>query len=77
MADDHKYDYCVWEGDPCIIIDDRWAWFFSEYKWKGMHVAEAATKASLIGKAEFDRLFGQLPRLPQIASEDLGSSTES
>jgi hypothetical protein len=29
-------------------MDDRWAWFFSDYKWKEMHVADAATKASLI-----------------------------
>ncbi len=42
-----------------------------------MYVADAATKASLIGKAEFDRLFGQLPRLPRITSQDLGSGTES
>jgi hypothetical protein len=48
-----------------------------DYNWKEMHVADAATKASLIGKAEFDRLFGQLPRLPRITSQDLGSGTES
>ncbi len=58
--------YCVLDHEyPCLVIDDRRAYWFDDGRWKEMHVADTVYNAGVIGKAAFDERFGPLPKPPR------------
>jgi hypothetical protein len=58
--------YCSYEGRPTVYVNNSGgiAWWFYDGLWKEAPGPEVAVNAPVIGKAEFDRRFGQLPPLP-------------
>lgn len=69
-------DYCSLDHRPCIATDAE-AWWFNDGKWARVNAWDAAWNASVLTKAQFDKLFGQLPALPRTAFQDAGKDTDS
>jgi hypothetical protein len=60
--------YGYWEGWPTVYVDSMTAWCFHDDRWQEANPADVATKAGVLSKTEFDRLFGHLPTIPDHAA---------
>jgi hypothetical protein len=57
--------YAIYDGDPCVCTDGR-AWLYVNGAWLEISRAEAGNDAVVLGKAAFEKHFGQLPVLPPL-----------
>jgi hypothetical protein len=64
MTDD--VSYALFEGNPCRLSDGE-AWTFVDGVWREIHPAEPSHKAGLMSEATFNKLFSDLPPLPEGA----------
>ena len=58
--------YATFEAYACIF-DDREGWVLFDPGWTKIRVQDAKMQAGLKTKAQFDKLFPQLPPLPKAA----------
>jgi hypothetical protein len=58
-------DYCILDGSFACIVDGEFAWFFSHGEWHPIPSGDAHHNARVVTKDYFDRLFGELPPLPE------------
>jgi hypothetical protein len=58
--------YATFETYPCLF-DDRESWVLFDPGWTKIPVQDAKTQAHSKTKAQFDKLFSQLPPLPKAA----------
>ena len=60
-----KYGYL--DGDTPIKYTDNEAWQYIGERWKPIDTADAHFKAKVLTEDTFNKMFGQLPALPQTA----------
>jgi hypothetical protein len=58
-------EYCVLDMTMPCIVKGTDAWFWNHGEWHWVCSGDAIHNAKMIGKENFDRMFGELPPLPE------------